>query len=66
MDKLFAVVTGPEHCGTTYIKNLLESLPDIFCGFECGVLLDKNFQSPKCYPWNEWIYGTGTFLLLSQ
>ena len=30
MEKIVAVVTGPEHNGTTYLKNLLDSHPYFF------------------------------------
>jgi hypothetical protein len=54
MDKLVCIVTGPEHNGTTYLKNILDSHPDIFSGFETGILVDNDFT--KCDPWNEWIF----------
>lgn len=57
MDKLIAVVTGPEHSGTTLIEKILYSHPDIFGGFETGLLLNPFFS--ECKPFNEWIYKNG-------
>ena len=34
MNKLVAIITGPTRNGTTYVKNVLDSHPDIFSGFE--------------------------------
>ncbi len=54
MDKLVCIITGPERNGTTYFKNLLDSHPDIFSGFETGLLLDDDFK--KSLPFKDWIY----------
>ncbi len=53
MDKLVAIVTGPERNGTTYLKNLLDSHPNIFSGFETGFLIDDDFS--KSIPWNDYV-----------
>lgn len=53
MNKLVAIVTGPERNGTTYLKNLLDSHPNIFSGFETGFLIDDDFEKSK--PWNEYV-----------
>lgn len=54
MEKLIVIISGPEHNGTTYFKRLLESIPNVYSGFETGFLLNENFEN--CLPWNEWIY----------
>ena len=54
MDKLLLIITGPEHNGTTVIEKILYSHPDIFGGFETGLLLNPFFS--ECKPFNEWIY----------
>ena len=54
MEKILAIVTGPERNGTTYLSKLLCSIPDIYCGFETGLLLDNDFK--KCDPFNKWIH----------
>ncbi len=54
MEKVVAVVTGPEHNGTTYLKNLFDSHPYIFSAFETGILHHNDFS--KCNPWNKWIH----------
>lgn len=64
-NKLTCVVTGMEQSGTTYLSRVIMSHPDIWAGFECGVLLGKinNFYKEK--PFSEWIeeggwhYGLG-------
>ena len=53
MDKLIAIVTGPERNGTTYLKNLLDSHPNIFSGFETGFLIDDDFS--KSIPWSDYV-----------
>ena len=53
MDKLVAIVTGPERNGTTYLKNLLDSHPNIFSGFETGFLIDDDFS--KSIPWSNYV-----------
>ena len=58
MEKIVAVVTGPEHNGTTYLKNLFDSHPFIFSAFESGILLHNDFN--KCHPWNLWV-NSGNF-----
>ena len=57
MNKLVAVITGPTRNGTTYVKNVLDSHPDIFSGFETGLLLNTDFNKSK--PFNEWVYEGG-------
>ena len=54
MDKLLCIITGPERNGTTLIEKIIYSHPDIFGGFETGLLLDENFNN--CKPFCEWIY----------
>ena len=54
MNKLICIITGPERNGTTYLKSLIDSHPDIYSGFETGLLLNKDFKSVK--PFSEWIY----------
>ena len=54
MEKILSIVTGPERNGTTYLSKLLCSIPDIYCGFETGLLLDNDFK--KCEPFNKWIH----------
>lgn len=54
MDKLICVITGPPRNGTTYFKYILDSHPDIFSGFETGILLDEDFN--KSIPFRDWIY----------
>jgi len=57
MNKLVAIITGPTRNGTTYVKNVLDSHPDIFSGFETGILLNKDFNKSK--PFNDWVYEGG-------
>ena len=54
---LVAIITGPEHNGTTYLKNLLDSHPEIFSGFETGILMHDDFE--KCLPFYNWVRGEG-------
>ena len=54
MENILAIITGPERNGTTYLSKLLCSIPDIYCGFETGLLLDNDFK--KCEPFNKWIH----------
>lgn len=56
--KLFVIVTGYEHSGTTMLAQLIKSDPGLFGGFECGLLLDKKYllndtQIPF-YDWLTW------------
>jgi hypothetical protein len=57
MDKLLCIITGGEHNGTTYFENIIYSHPEVFGGFETGILLDENFN--KCKPFCDWIYSGG-------
>ncbi len=57
MDKILAIVTGPEHNGTTYMSKLLYSIPEVYSGFETGLLLNPDFKT--CKPWCEWIFDGG-------
>jgi hypothetical protein len=59
MNNLIAIVTGPEHNGTTYLSRLLYSIPDIFSGFETGLLLNNDFT--KCHPFDKWIHRGGYY-----
>ena len=54
MEKVLVIVTGPERNGTTYLSKLICSIPNIYCGFETGLLLDNDFK--KCEPFCKWIY----------
>jgi hypothetical protein len=54
MKKLICIITGPERNGTTFVEKILFSHPDIFSGFETGLLLDENFNT--CEPFCKWIY----------
>ena len=54
MEKLICIITGPERNGTTLVEKIVFSHPDIFGGFETGLLLDEDFST--CKPFNKWIY----------
>lgn len=54
MEKLICIITGPERNGTTLVEKIIFSHPDIFCGFETGLLLDEDFNT--CKPFCNWIY----------
>ena len=54
MDKLLVIVTGPERNGTTYLSQLIYSIPNIYSGFDTGLLLNNDFS--KCKPFCDWIY----------
>ena len=55
-DHVLCVITGPERSGTTLIEKIVCSADNIFSGFECGILLSRNFSNDICRPFNEWIY----------
>jgi hypothetical protein len=57
MNELACIITGPERNGTTLFKKILDSHPDIFSGFETGILLNKDFS--QCAPFCDWIYNKG-------
>jgi len=57
MDKLLCIITGPERNGTTYVEKIICSHPDLFCGFETGILLNHDFS--KSQPFCKWIYHRG-------
>lgn len=57
MDKILAIVTGPGHNGTTYMSKLLYSIPEVYSGFETGLLLNSDFKTSK--PWCETIFHGG-------
>ena len=57
MEKLVCIIAGPGHNGTTYLKNLLDSHPYIFSGFETGLSLDNDFE--KCHPFKNMIFKDG-------
>ena len=57
MNNIIAIVTGPERNGTTYLSRLLYSIPDIFSGFETGILFNNDFT--KCPPFDKWIHRGG-------
>ena len=54
MNRLVCIITGTEHNGTTYLKNILDSHPNIYSGFETGFLLNDNFE--KSVPFKNWVY----------
>ena len=55
-DYLLGIVTGMEHSGTTLLSQIINSHPDVFSGFEMGVLLKKQkFEEIK--PFNNWLKG---------
>ena len=54
IDKLLVIITGTERNGTTYLSQLVNSIPNIYSGFETGLLLDNSFTN--CKPLCEWIY----------
>ena len=57
MEKLVCIITGPERNGTTLVEKIIYSHPDIFGGFETGLLLGENFN--ECEPFCKWIYQGG-------
>ena len=65
MDKLLCIITGPEHNGTTLIEKFIYSHPNIFGGFETGILLDHDFNK-NSIPFNDWIYHSGLHWGLSK
>lgn len=53
--KLSVIVTGFEHSGTTMLAQLIKSAPNLFGGFECGILVDEaSRQYPVFYDWLTW------------
>lgn len=64
MNNLVCIITGPEHNGTTYLKNILDSHPNIFSGFETGLLLNHDFS--KTIPFKDWIFHNGFHWGLSK
>jgi len=57
--KLFTIVTGYEHSGTTMLANLIKSDPGLAGGFECGLLYEgtkpSDFKNAKpFYDWSMW------------
>ena len=58
-----AIITGPEHSGTTIIHNIINSHSKINSGFECGILLEdlKKFHNVKPFSdwlsWGGWMFG---------
>lgn len=64
MKKLICIITGPERNGTTFVEKILFSHPDIFGGFETGLLLRKDFNT--CKPFCKWIYSRGSQWGLSR
>jgi len=55
--KLFTIVTGFQHSGTTILAQLIKSAPDVFGGFECGLL--RNGTTPADFknvePFYDWM-----------
>lgn len=64
MKELACIVTGPERNGTTFFKKILDSHPDIYSGFETGILMQEDFK--LCEPFCEWIYNPGAHWGLSK
>ena len=54
MDKLLAIITGPERNGTTFFSRLFYSIPNVYSGFETGFLLHNDFK--KCHPFCQWVH----------
>ena len=53
--KLFVIVTGYQHSGTTMLAQLIRSAPGLFGGFECGLLLDKDrLLNDRTKPFYDW------------
>lgn len=50
MKRLAAIVTGMERSGTTIFSRVLLSHPQLWAGFECGLLL-SNFRESVFYQW---------------
>lgn len=40
--KLFVIVAGMEHSGTTMLSQLIMSAPNLYGGFECGILMSPD------------------------
>lgn len=57
MDNILCFITGPERNGTTYFSHLIYSLPEVYSGFETGIMISKNFYHNT--PFSEWIYHRG-------
>jgi len=54
--KLFVIVTGYEHSGTTMLAQLIRSAPGLFGGFECGLLLnDTQLLQDRHIPFYDWL-----------
>jgi len=53
---VFCIVTGCENSGTTILSDLVQSAPNLYSGFECGVLLaDAPRDFPNVQPFYDWI-----------
>lgn len=57
-----AIITGPEHSGTTILSKLINSHSKIKSGFECGIFLGNlnNFNVKPFSDWlmsDEWFFG---------
>ena len=50
-----AIITGPEHSGTTIIHNIINSHPKINSGFECGILLEDLNKFHNVKPFSDWL-----------
>ena len=46
-DHLGCIVTGMDHGGTTFTLNLLKAHPNLFSGFECGLLFEPGVARRK-------------------
>lgn len=58
-NRLFCVLTGMEHSGTTFLARSLCQLPDLESGFECGVLLgDSPREFRRFEPYYSWMMVT--------
>lgn len=54
MDKLYLIITGAEHSGTTFLSQIIYSIPEVYSAFETGLLLRNDFR--ECKPFCEWIH----------
>lgn len=53
--KLICIITGIERSGTTILSKTIASHPDIYSGWECGVLLNDINNFNKVVPFYDWI-----------
>lgn len=56
--RLFGIVTGSEHSGTTIVSQLIMSAPGVYGGVECGMLLaSEPFKFKRMRPFYNWMKG---------